>query len=95
MNRCHRYDEREKLLAQIRALGFALVELNLFLDSHPTNRNALRYFRRYKDELARLTATYEKDYGPLTAAGGDSSSDTWEWIERPWPWESAEDIKED
>ena len=35
---------KEKLLAEIRALSFALVETNLYLDSYPENAEALAYF---------------------------------------------------
>ena len=42
---------KEKLLSEIRALSFALVETNLYLDSYPENAEALAYFRRVRDEL--------------------------------------------
>ncbi len=78
---------KEKLLSEIRALSFALVETNLYLDSHPECGEALAYFRRVRDELAKKTAAYEKAFGPLTAMGATAEGE-WDWITTPWPWES-------
>ena len=38
--------EKERLLRKIQACSFALVEANLYLDSHPTCRDGLAYFAR-------------------------------------------------
>ena len=40
-------NEQEKLLHDIGILGFVVVELSLYLDTHPTDRNALEYFNHY------------------------------------------------
>ena len=77
---------RDKLLADIRALSFAAVETNLYLDSYPEDREALAYFRRVRDELRALTAAYEQAHGPLTAMGA-TAKDSWDWVTTPWPWE--------
>lgn len=78
---------KEKLLSEIRALSFALVETNLYLDSYPESTEALAYFRRVRDELRQKTEAYEKAYGPLTAMGA-TAKDGWDWVTTPWPWES-------
>ena len=77
---------KEKLMAEIRALSFALVETNLYLDVYPEEAEALAYFRRVRDELAKKTAAYEKAYGPLTAMGATAEG-KWDWVTTPWPWE--------
>ena len=78
---------REKLLSEIRALSFALVETNLYLGSYPENAEALAYFRMVRDELRAKTEAYERAYGPLTPMGA-TAEDRWDWVETPWPWES-------
>lgn len=78
---------KDKLLSEIRALSFALVETNLYLDSYPECPEALAYFRRVRDELREKTAAYEKQYGPLTVMGAEAKG-RWEWVNTPWPWES-------
>ena len=75
------------LLEQIRALGFVKVELELYLDTHPTCRTALDYYRKTVDELERLTEEYHNQYGPLVASG-NLSTENWNWINGPWPWQN-------
>lgn len=78
---------KETLMAEIRALSFALVECNLYLDSYPNCPEALAYFRRVRDELRAKTEAYEMKYGPLTAMGA-TAKNGWDWVATPWPWES-------
>lgn len=80
-------NKKEKLLSEIRALSFALVETNLYLDSYPECAEALAYFRRVRDELAEKTTAYERAFGPLTPMGATAEG-SWDWISTPWPWES-------
>ena len=78
---------RNELLDKIRAVGFAMHEAALFLDTHPECPAALDYFAEMRDELARLTAEYEKSYGPLTYTG--VSGDSWTWVDGEWPWHAG------
>ena len=78
--------DKQKLLSEIRAYKFALVEATLFLDTHPRCRHALEYYEKYRALLEDAKAEYEESYGPLTIMGG-SSPDCWSWVETPWPWE--------
>ena len=78
---------KEKLMQDITALTFALVEVNLFLDSHPEDSEALAYFRRVREELRDLTGVYENAHGPLTVMGATAKG-SWDWVATPWPWES-------
>ena len=54
--------EKERLLRKIQACSFALVEANLYLDSHPTCRDGLAYFARHKAEKEKLIAQYNDDH---------------------------------
>ncbi len=79
--------EYENLLRQIKELEFALVEMNLFLDSHPYNAEALQYFKELTAKHDKLVAHYEENCAPLTARG--NMGDRWNWVMTPWPWELA------
>ena len=91
MNKETRNTTRESLLERIRALGFVKGELELFLDTHPTSRVALDYYRDTVDALDELTEQYEEAYGPLTASGS-ITPDKWSWISAPWPWQRDIDL---
>ncbi len=77
---------KEQLMCAIQEAGFALVDLNLFLDSHPNNQMALEYFCDVQKRHTELTAEYELTYGPLTAFDTNTEHG-WSWIKEPWPWE--------
>lgn len=77
---------REYLMRKIQETGFALVDLNLFLDSHPDHRMALDYFTDVQKEYTELQAEYELMYGPLTAFDTNTEHG-WTWVDVPWPWE--------
>ena len=53
-------NEQMELMQRLRELEFAAVELNLFLDTHPENQEALRDFNRVACELAEVRQTYEQ-----------------------------------
>lgn len=78
-----------KLKRRIQVLDFALQEVILFLDTHPCDREALRYYCLIRKKLTRLERLYECKCGPLTAQGVDTEYG-WEWACCPWPWEGRE-----
>ena len=79
-------DGKMKLLKKIQAESFAVVEANLYLDTHPTCKDGLEYFRRHKELCEKLKKEYEEKYGPLTAAASEGTK-KWEWVTEPFPWE--------
>ena len=84
--------EAERLLTLIRRLDFALVETNLYLDTHPYSRTALAYFERLSCERKQAVERYEANYGPLTAAA-NASHDEWLWSTGAWPWQIDKESK--
>ena len=78
--------QKKRLMSKIREYDFAIVETCLFLDTHPHNLKALRYYSKLRDERAKLVAEYEKTEGPLTMYG-NLNDHAWDWIQGPWPWE--------
>jgi len=77
---------RAILLNKISKTGFVLGDLHLFLDTHPTDIQALKHYEFYQQKHEDFVKEYERAYGPLTPklTGG---CDRWTWIDGPWPWE--------
>ena len=75
---------RENMINEIKCLQFAIVELGLYLDTHPEDERGLCLHRKYARELKDLKDKYQKVYGPLTI---NFPCNKWRWIEEPWPWE--------
>lgn len=80
-------DNRATLTWRIHSLDFALLELNLFLDTHPDCEEALCKRREYQRERASLIETYEAQYGPYIVTAKHVQGDRWSWVDGPWPWE--------
>ena len=76
---------REELLKKLSAYSFAEKEWNLYLDTHPNDRDGLMMHRRMADKAKELSKEFEEKFGPL----GETSQNTsrWEWVSDPWPWE--------
>ncbi len=73
-------------LHELQALGFALVELVEYLDTHPNDRDAFALFRSYAKLYREGREAYEKQFGPLTPAAA-AEGEQYCWLRGPWPWE--------
>ena len=78
--------EREMMLKKIGMLKFALVDIDLFLDTHPGDSDMLKKRAEYERELMPLVESFEQRFGPLTKA--ESMTNTWSWVKDPWPWDT-------
>ena len=74
--------------SELQALGFAIQELALYLDTHRDDREALELYRQYQNLYQKGAAEYEKMHGPLTH-GAPGQGECYEWLNAPWPWEYA------
>ncbi|MCK4257627.1 MAG: spore coat protein CotJB [Halanaerobiales bacterium] len=77
-------DEAKSLLKELMAIEFALLDLNLYLNTHPMDQKALDQFNYYVEKARELVKKVEEVYGPITADRG--ANDEWEWLTQPWPW---------
>lgn len=80
-------DEQKRLMTSLQELCFACLDLQLFLDTHPNNQQALQEFNKYSQMYGNTKKEYEQKYGPLTNFGYSKSSYPWQWVMTPWPWE--------
>lgn len=78
---------REQLLKELMSADFTVIELNLYLDTHPYDYRALMLYNNGVMRAKVLRENYERLYGPLTARYSTSNY-PWQWIESPWPWEA-------
>jgi len=81
--------DRDKMLMLVQAYEFALVEVGLFLDTHPDDRTALAYFSQYRELKHQAVSEYTRRFGPITMDHMDNDLSSWQWIDNPWPWETG------
>ena len=79
-------NSQHELFKKIQTISFVLVDINLYLDTHPTDMAALNYYHKYKALKDQLAYEYTTSYEPLTS-GTVTSTNRWTWIDKPWPWE--------
>ena len=80
---------KSELMDIINQLEFAVTDLNLFLDTHPNDEEALKTFATLAASLKSYKHDFVQKYGPLYAT--DSTSDApFDWVsaEFKWPWEA-------
>lgn len=75
---------REEMLNELRALKFSIIELGLYLNTHPCDQEAICMHKEYANKYKKLADQYQKMYGPLTIM---FPCNKWRWLEEPWPWE--------
>ncbi len=79
-------NDQECKLKDLMALDFKLYDLQLYLNTHPFDKEALALYQDVADEAEVARAEYEEKYGPLKAANAATDCE-WLWIKNPWPWE--------
>lgn len=79
--------DREQKLYKVMELGFALVDLNLYLDNYPDDLEAYRLFQKYVEEEKKAKEEYTSKYGPIVFTNANYK--TYEWLKNPWPWDNT------
>lgn len=72
----------------LQAMGFALQELALYLDTHPEDKEALALYRAYQKMVSKSMMAYSEKCGPLNHKT-PVEDQTYTWLNDPWPWEYA------
>lgn len=80
-------------LHELQTLGFAMVDLGEYLDTHTDDTEAFKLFQFYAQLYQKGREAYEKAYGPLTQASA-ADADCYHWMSDPWPWEISANEKE-
>lgn len=79
--------EYYSLLEELQAIDFVIVELNLYLDTHPDDFEAIKQFNQNTEKSMKLKIEFEKKFGPLMNFGYSYSNYPFNWIDTPWPWQ--------
>ena len=81
-------NEQAEMLTYIDALCFACIDLSLYLDVFPNNKDAINLFNKYNSQKKNLMDKYQEKFGPLTLDSDALNAYPWAWNERPWPWDN-------
>ena len=81
-------NEQAEMLTSLDSLGFALIDLNLYLDVFPDDKTALETYNQYRKQKEELLKKYENKYGPIVLSSDALNVYPWAWDNKPWPWEN-------
>ena len=81
-------NKKDELLYKIQMYNFALKDIILYLDTHPTDQSMLNEYIKYKNILADSISKYETIYGSLMSSNVENDK-SWTWINNPWPWDKG------
>ena len=81
-------NDQAKMLTKLDSLGFAMVDLNLYLDVYPNDKEKINLYNQYRREKENLLKEYENKYGPITLTSDSLNTFPWAWNNMPWPWEN-------
>jgi spore coat protein JB len=76
-----------ELMEELQSVDFVLVELTLYLDTHPQDYNAVIQYNEFAKKRKLLKGKIESKFGPLQQYGNSYSGYPWQWDKPPWPWQ--------
>lgn len=88
MERNHYRNNKMELWSIIMQTSFAMDDIQLYLDTHPCDMEALKAYKDYKKIRLIAVEEYTRDYGPISAYDVNVEN-YWEWVNSPWPWEGV------
>lgn len=75
------------LMEELQAIDFVIVELTLYLDTHPHDFESIQQYNQLAKQRGLLKKKIESIYGPLQQYGNSYSGYPWSWDDGPWPWQ--------
>ena len=75
-------------LSDLQALGFAVQELALYLDTHRDDKEALALYRDYQQMYSKCKEEHARRHGQMNHTM-KSERESYDWLDDPWPWEYA------
>ncbi len=79
-------EKSDTMMHQLQALGFAVQELGLYLDTHADDAESAELFRQYTELYEAAIAQYGESCGPMFQKQAIRNG-KYTWNETPWPWE--------
>ena len=74
------------MLKKLTALDFYIIDLHLYLNTHPNDKDAIMKYNAVVKEATAMRQEYQEQFGMLMA-GTTPSKVPWQWIDNPWPWQ--------
>ena len=85
--------ERYELLKKLSELDFLAVDIGLYLNTHPTDSEAIRTYNEVITAADAVRSKYEAVWGPLCSFRSYAEDTSqWQWKNDPWAWEARANV---
>jgi len=81
--------EKHELLHKLSETEFAALDLQLYLDTHPCDAEAIEKYNCAVSDGDKLRKEYTERYGRLFSFIEESNPERFDWIDNPWPWDKG------
>ena len=79
-------NKKAQLLSEVMIYEFNAHEMNLYLDTHPCDKDALEKLIYFEKKASEARAIYTNEFGPLYVSDSNVNQG-YQWICGPWPWQ--------
>jgi len=79
--------EQAAMMLKLQQLGFTLDDLQIYLDTHPYDGNAIERYNATATEYQNLAAQYSTKFTPLSEDMPSNREDEWAWGLDDYPWD--------
>ena len=79
-------NDKNTALKKLMAADFKAYELQLFLDTHPNDSEAMAAYTEAVKNAKTVRTEYENNFAPINAASAAGKL-PWQWIASPWSWQ--------
>ncbi len=79
--------EYYQYMNELQAIDFVLIELSLYLDTHPDDQASIAQFSQFQRRRASIVQQFEASFGALKEYGNSPVGQKWTWADGPWPWQ--------
>lgn len=87
---CGDKGECRALKEKLKRVDFSLIDTVLYLDAYPECKAALAYYHKLKAEREKIVEALSKSCNMPVTNFDNASEDTWNWVDKPWPWEACD-----
>lgn len=79
--------EKDELMRNVQQCSFMMTDLALYLDTHPTDQEALSRFIAHRDMYLQYANAYAERFGALCQNQVGQDNGWAAWSNTPFPWE--------
>ncbi|MEL7569182.1 MAG: spore coat protein CotJB [Eubacteriaceae bacterium] len=89
------HSAKDEMMNKIMSVQFMVLDIALYLDTHPCDTAMINKHNFYADMLRGLIADYERTFNEPLTIYGISPADRWAWVSEKWPWNKCDIMRKE